>query len=141
MGSTGSIISATFGAIADGVKGATHDFSSSDIGRGVEAVSTLGTSEAIRAGQRAKAGMETPAKDAKAAAEAQQRQASQLASDAELQRTNQEGTTAATAAADAARTRQLALAASAQGRRSTILTGPLGSVGDATTTRKTILGA
>lgn len=81
------------------------------------------------------------ANDAKDAANQQRQAADKLASEAETRRTNEEG--AATAAADAqsARARQKQIAASAQGRRSTILTGPLGVVEDAPVARKTILGA
>jgi hypothetical protein len=47
----------------------------------------------------------------------------------------------AIAVRDAARNRQRAMAAGAQGRRSTMLTGPLGVAGDASGERKTLLGS
>lgn len=42
---------------------------------------------------------------------------------------------------NAARTRQRAITATAQGRRSTLLTGPLGLTGQAQTVNKTLLGS
>lgn len=80
-------------------------------------------------------------KDAQAAADQQQKTVAGMAADAEARRTNEEGATAAAETAQQARQRQLAIAATAQGRRSTILTGPLGVVNDATVARKSILGA
>lgn len=54
---------------------------------------------------------------------------------------NEESDAARTAARDAARKRQLALAASGVGRNDTILTSPFGEVGGSSSQPKTLLGA
>lgn len=124
MGSTADIIRATVAVINP-----------------VTAIGTIGSEQAGQAAYRTKEGMGSAAGAAKDAADDQKRKAAQLASEADLRRTNEEGTAAAAAEGEAARKRQLAKAAGAQGRRSTILTGPLGLVEEANVTRKTILGA
>lgn len=53
---------------------------------------------------------------------------------------NQEATADSNLVRDQARTRQKALAAGAQGRRTTLLTGPLGLSDDANAPKKTLLG-
>jgi|CXWL01.1.fsa_nt_gi hypothetical protein len=78
-----------------------------------------------------------PELDAQKAAD----EAKRLLAEAAARRTNDASTAAAKEAGTLARSKQKALASSAQGRRSTILTGPLGLISDASTARKTILGA
>ena len=110
-------------------------------GRIIAAVASVGTSlivESALAGKRAKAGMETPARDAKAAADKQRLSADRLAADAAARRNQEETTAAETTAAATARQRQKA--ASAGGRRSTIATSPLGLTSEPDTNRKSLLG-
>ncbi len=112
--------------------------------RAVLAVANSAVSAPVELGlaaKRAKDGMESPAGAAKDAADAQRKAANDLASEAGTRRANEEGAAAATTDAAAARSRQRAKSDAAQGRRGTILTGPLGLVDDATVQRKTILGA
>lgn len=118
--------------------------STSDIVRATLAVVNPAQAAGVELGlgaKRTKDGFGSAAGAAKDAADAQKREAAKLAAEANLRRTNEEGAAAAGAESDAARKRQLAKAAASQGRRATILTGPLGLVEDATTARKTILGA
>ncbi len=121
MGSTSDIIRASIAVATGGLS------------------ETTGATETYNAGARAKAGIESPAKGAKDAADAQKREADRLASDAALRRSNDEAVATATSASSSARARQLARGN--QGRRSTILTGPLGVIDDPTAARKSILGA
>lgn len=68
--------------------------------------------------------------------ERQRQQASQLESEFRAEERNRERSEAGTQARQRQRTR----AAAAQGRRSTILTSPVGVVGEAEGERKTLLG-
>ncbi len=67
-------------------------------------------------------------------------QTKRLAEEVNSRRTNEEGAAAAAGVAQTARQRQRRVAAGAQGRRSTIVTGPLGLQEEAPTQRKSILG-
>ena len=75
------------------------------------------------------------------AAQAAQRRSEKRVSDLEAQQKKEESGEKARRVRDEARDRQLKRAAAAQGRRSTILTGPLDSQGGAAPVqRKTLLG-
>lgn len=65
---------------------------------------------------------------------------SSLESELYARRSGEESDAARTATRDAARKRQLALAASGVGRNDTILTGPFGEVGGSAGQPKTLLG-
>lgn len=80
------------------------------------------------------------AKEAKNAASAQAEQTSKLAQEFYGQKATAESEAAAIAERDSARARQKALAVGAAGRRSTILTNPLGVVGEPSGQKKTALG-
>jgi hypothetical protein len=60
--------------------------------------------------------------------------------DAEARKKQEDADATSVAARAEARRRQRELSRSSQGRRGTILTGPLGLTGEATTARKTLLG-
>lgn len=90
------------------------------------------------AGKRAKDGMERPANEARAAADANRKNAEDLVRQAETRRANEESAATATAEGQAARSRQRAK--SAAGARATLATGPLGLTGQAEVARKTLLG-
>lgn len=122
--------------------------SAKDIARVGLAITTVGTSLALEGalgGKKVKEGVVDEPKEARRRAEEaaneQRRSAENLASEAETRRVNEEGAANAEATAQAARKRQRSLAAGNQGRRSTILTGPLGIVDDTPVARKSILGA
>lgn len=135
--------------------------STNDIVRAVMATSTFGLSEVPlgkgvtagdftpagimaqsgRAIDRTVKGMGSAAGAAKDAANAQRKQAQDLANEAAARRKEEIDASAVNASAQAQRSKQKASMASGAGRRSTILTGPLGAVDAAPVARKTILGA
>lgn len=63
-----------------------------------------------------------------------------LEAEVETRAKNEESTAASQAAGKAARKRQKARSAAAKGRRSTLLTGPLGLIGEPETAGRTLLG-
>jgi hypothetical protein len=69
-------------------------------------------------------------KQAGAAAQEQATKSAQMEADFRKQQSDKESSTAMKTTRDAARNRQKAIAAGAQGPQSTILTGPMGNPGD-----------
>lgn len=96
--------------------------------------------ETKRAGENVKEELEKPMRDAEAAAEAEKKRMDALALDARKRQENEESLASATKVAADARKRQRQLASAGQGRRDTILTSPLGSVGGTAGPSKTLLG-
>lgn len=94
----------------------------------------VGTGYSIYSAEEAKG----EAKEARAQEQESQRR---LQSEIESRRTTEESEETARRTQEEARRRQRALATGGRGRRDTLLTGPLGAVGEAQTARKTLLGA
>lgn len=90
-------------------------------------------------------GRDKAAQEAKDLAAGAQVKQDTVISDEKTRIANQESTDASNVARDQARSRQRAMAAGAGGRRSTLLTSPLGIQGDSAagsvTPKKTLLGA
>ena len=101
----------------------------------------VATTAAVAGGAYAASESSKQNKMAKSAASEQQKRSDQLSQQLYARQNNEESDANRNKVRDEARKRQTAQAASAQGRRSTILTSPLGTPSAPTDQQKTALGA